>query len=102
MNTKVNKFGYTFNPQRNTVSKRVRRSLHLFKRDNAWTVDSHMLDEYPTANFEYREIENGFTYTANAEKIRNEGHLIDYGHGQQVALPVTDWTIQPSTQTKLI
>ena len=61
-----------------------------------------MLDEYPTANFEYREVENGFTYTANAEKIRQEGHLIDYGHGQQVALPVTDWRVEPLKQVKLI
>ena len=97
----MNKFGYSFNPERNTVTKVVQKSKHLFRKDNAWAVDAKVLEDHPTANFVYMEIEEGFNYTANAEKIMNEGFLINYGD-EQVALPVQDWIAEPNVMAEKI
>ena len=96
-----NKYGYNYDSNRDTITKRVKRSKHFFRAYNGWAIDEGVLTEHPDSKYELIDTESGFTYQATGEVLR-EGSPVDYGHGRQRVLPVQEWTIIPTKQPKLI
>ncbi len=74
--------------------KTVRRSVHQLRKPPAWAVDLADLERaerYGIVWLELYETEQGVTYRASLQTVREHGQVFDYGYGQQILLPLEHW-----------
>ncbi|HHX43149.1 MAG TPA: hypothetical protein GX714_04070 [Chloroflexi bacterium] len=76
--------------------KSVRGSRHALRKPPAWALDIDSLleaERLGATMVEIRDCESGLRYRASVERIWRHGITIDRGHGRQVALPLSRWTV---------
>lgn len=87
-----------YNEKKNTLTKFVKRSRHLFKSLNAWGIDGDAFAvhlEPQNATIVIKETEEKKTYSATAEEIKKHGRWMSFGdHGPQIFLPLEYWIVK--------
>jgi len=77
-----------------TLRLKRKRSKHLYRLLDAWSIDLATLITAADAGVERVVVvdsESGETYEAELDDILNYGTVIDHGDGVQVALPTKYW-----------
>lgn len=70
------------------------KNLHFFVKDNGWAIDKvacEMLIKKGLDLVEIDEREDCILYYTPAENFLNHGKIIDYGHREQIVLPLKYW-----------
>ena len=77
--------------------KRIRGSLHVLRFPRpAICFDIASLDSAEASGAQFVRVtdaETGMVYTASITHIRTAGFYIDRGHGQQIGLPLTGFSL---------
>lgn len=75
------------------LTKYVAGSKHKLIKMNAWAIDKVLLNEYKDEIKEVRVIdtEAKITYTVSVDILLDKGIRIDFGYGEQIALPLRYW-----------
>lgn len=70
------------------------KNLHFFIKENGWALDRKVFVGLMKKGLELVEIderEDCILYYTPAENFQNHGKVIDYGHGEQIVLPLEYW-----------
>jgi hypothetical protein len=81
-----------------------KRSRHLFRSLDAWSVDLSVLVRAADAGVEtvvVEDTETGETYEVGLDDFLTYGTVIDHGAGTQVALPLKYWLRSSMPQLRL-
>lgn len=87
-----------------TLTKRVRASIHMLRKPQGWAMDSAILEaakQDGAQTVEITDIETDTRYTAPISAFERHGLTIDRGHGRQVVLPLAYWQIEPTGARQL-
>lgn len=79
-----------------TWHKTIHGNKHFLQRPPAIAFDLKSLEQVEHVGARRVVVvdqENGTTYTASLARLRESGFEFDRGHGRQVALPLSGWTI---------
>lgn len=79
-----------------TFYKRVRSTVHKLRRPPAWACDVESLDQAAAAGATRVEIfdgDTGRTCAAAIDDFYQHGIKVSRGHGVQLALPMSFWSI---------
>lgn len=83
----------------------ARASKHLWRRPPAWAFEVDILnlaEQRGTTTVCVHDLDTGTTYTTALATIRERGfRLPNYGHGDQLALPLSAWKKAPASQLRL-
>jgi hypothetical protein len=84
------------------LTKRVDSRRHQLRRPPAWAVDRAHLERLTALGARGVRLvdERGQTWSATVEAFQR-GFVIDRGHGEQVALPLAFWRVEPSNARQL-
>lgn len=80
----------------NDFVKSLRSSVHMLRRPRGWALDLDTLDqarEVGATRVVIRDLDTSTTYTAAVADILKYGVTVRRGHGDQVALPLTRWSV---------
>ena len=85
------------------LRKSVVTRRHLLRLHDAWATDVRTIAEARRLGAHGIELrdERGNTWRASFATLEAHGILIDFGHGQQLALPRRYWAFSPSAQLSL-
>jgi hypothetical protein len=78
-----------------TFHKTIRGSVHLLRCPPAIALDTQSLTDAEAAGavrVTVRDAETDTVYTASIARIRARGFGVNRGHGEQLALPLHEWT----------
>jgi len=87
-----------------TLRLKRKRSKHLYRALDAWSVDIGLLVSAADAGIERVVVvdsESGETYEVGLDDILNYGTVIDHGAGTQIALPTKYWLRSSMPQLRL-
>jgi hypothetical protein len=77
-----------YDEETNVFKKLVKKSKHLFLKDDAWGIDKGALEKLkPDTKILINEIEEERQYSISVEKFKEHGFTADYGYGEQVFCP---------------
>lgn len=74
-----------------TFTKHVKKSKHLFRKANAWAVDTAALEKALKAGanmLEIIDLDEEKHYLIEAAKFAEHGKVINFGYGEQKLLPL--------------
>lgn len=89
------------NLENGVLSKRVLKSKHFHRVLNSWGMDERIF----TNDFDSVRIydkENKVTYVAPKSLWLTKGIKKNFGYGQQIFLPITNFQIENEKQRKLV
>jgi hypothetical protein len=75
-------------------TKRVRYSQHRLRRLDAWACDVEALTKAEAAGAHIVRVddqETGIVYETELITLRQRGLKVNYGYGEQLALPLKAW-----------
>lgn len=78
-----------------TLYRRVSATLHFLRRPPAIAFDVVVIAQAESVGATCAEVyatDTGDRYTADFATIRARGFILNRGYGQQIALPLTQWT----------
>ncbi len=87
-----------------TLRLKRKRSKHLYRALDAWSIDLSTLVHAADAGIEsvaIEDVESGETFEVGLADLLNHGVVIDHGAGVQVALPIKHWVSSSSLQMRL-
>lgn len=86
----------TLDTSRNTLTKDVKKSKHLFRKAEAWGIDNSMLEELPAhCVVVLNESEEQKKYKLNVSEIRAKGFFLHYlDDGLQRFVKLSDWRVE--------
>jgi hypothetical protein len=87
-----------------TLRLKRKRSKHLFRSLDAWSLDVATLVSAADAGVErvvIEDVESGEVFEVGLDDILNYGTVIDHGFGTQVALPLQYWLRSSALQARL-
>lgn len=68
------------------------QSQHLFRKENAWSIDKEVIDREDIQNYVLLDVDTNIEYYASRTTLLKHGIPINYaGHGDQLALPLHKW-----------
>lgn len=85
--------------------KRVRESEHLLRVADAWGVDLKQAEEAReegVRRIRLDETERGICYSTSPDYLLQHGFRKDFGYGQQVFLPRSQWSRSGAGQLELL
>ncbi len=80
----------------NTLYKKVKSSVHMLLMPKAWAIDEDAIDfavSKGTTDIEVSDKESGSVYRCSIQTFVRYGVKINRGFGQQIALPLSYWSI---------
>ena len=83
------------------LMKNVRKSKHMFRQNQGWGFDEHIIVQAVLDDVEkikIHETETGTDYLVDMKTFTAKAQLIDYGHGKQYVLAGRYWTVVPKGQ----
>ena len=82
----------------------ARKSKHLLRARKAWSLQKSIVDFHLRAGdvdaVKVCDVETGNTYTAGLATFAQHGERVDFGFGEQVALPLRWWSVNGETPTQ--
>jgi hypothetical protein len=87
------------------LEKRVKASRHLFRAADAWGVDAAVLKSAAEAGVQtirVTDTETGTVYSVSLSHFLAHGFRRNFGHGEQVFLPRSEWAKAPGGQLQMM